>query len=78
MKICEKSLTSTGSNISHLKIAMQCNRDKKNVNNVYTEHINVNSKNVENVEKLFLKGEIKKTYVYMSSLFFRGVELSFS
>ena len=41
MKICEKSVTSTGSNISHLKIVKQRNRGK-NENNVYTENININ------------------------------------
>ena len=46
------------------------------MNEVYTENININLKNVENVEKLFLIGKNKKTYVYISIPFFRGVEFS--
>ena len=54
MRICEKSVTSTGSNISHLKIAKQHNRDEVKV---YTKNIYITLKNVENVEKLFLIGK---------------------
>ena len=57
MRICEKSVTSTGSNISHLKIAKQHNRDEVKV---YTKNIYITLKNVENVEKLFLIGKNKK------------------
>ena len=50
------------------------------MNEVYTENININLKNVENVEKLFLIGKNKtkqkKTYVYMSTPFFRGIKFS--
>ena len=47
------------------------------MNKVYTENININNlKNVENVEKLVLIEKNKKTYVYMSIPFFRGVEFS--
>ena len=35
----------------------------KYVNEVYTENININLKNVENVEKLFLIEKNKKNYV---------------
>ena len=34
--------------------------DMKYVNEVYTENININLKNVENVEKLFLIGKNNK------------------
>ena len=46
------------------------------MNKVYTENININFEDVENVEKLFLIEKNKKTYVYMSISFFRGVEFS--
>ena len=46
------------------------------MNKVYAENININLKNVENVEKLFLIEKNKKTYVDMSNPFFRGVEFS--
>ena len=51
------------------------------MNKVYTENINIDLKNIKNVEKLFLigKNKTKKTrenYVYMSIPFFRGVEFS--
>ena len=36
---------------------------QKYVNKVYTENININLKNVKNVEKLFLIEKNKKTYV---------------
>ena len=61
--ICEKNITWTGSNTSHLIIAKQCNWDKKYTNKVYTENLNINLKNVENVEKLFLIEKNKKNYV---------------
>ena len=58
MKICEKRVPSTGSNISHLKIVKERNRDLKYVNKFYTENININLKNFENEENLRLQFSI--------------------
>ena len=48
----------------------------KYVNQIYKEYINLNLKNFENVEKLFLIEKNKKTYMQMSIPLFRGVEFS--